>query len=82
MEILCEINPSVRKTCNSIPFSCSVIIKINTELDQFYTIIYSKVKNIFSAFAQQIAFGIVVSFKRHQDLIFSSNLTEKCGVTT
>lgn len=43
---------------------------------------YSKVKNKFSAFAQHIAFGIVVSFKRHLDLIFSSKLTEKCGVTT
>lgn len=82
MDIGWEINPSVRKNCNSIPFFCSVVIQINTELDQFYTFIYSKVKNKYSAFAQQIAFGIVVSFKRHQDLIFSSKLTEKCGVTT
>lgn len=82
MDIGWEINPSVRKNCNSIPYSCSIAIKINTELDQFYTCIYSKVKKLFSAFAQQIAFGIVVSLKRHQDLIFSSKLTKEFGVTT
>lgn len=81
MDIGWEINLSERKNCKSIPFSCSVAVQINTELDHFYTFIYSKVKNIFSAFVQQIAFGIVVSFKRHQDLIFSSKLTENVGST-
>lgn len=58
MDIGWEINLSERKNCNSIPFSCSVVVQINTELDQFYTFIYSKVKNIFSAFANKLHLGL------------------------